>query len=244
MADPKIASDVSPFAHIGTALAGIWYYVKKIANSGLSAVVSGPVEITNDVGNPISVQGPVAEGQGASFNPVRQGWMAQDPSITLPPENSGDIVTPLTDLNKRSLNRQSDLISTNDSAAVIGQVLATDNAMSTFRTTALTNVAQSIKASGGNAYSFYAFNVNVTPVYLKFYNTASGSVVVGTTAVIDTIVVPAGDGTTPGVASGSLVDPLYPVQFATAISVAGVTGSADSDATAPTTSIYLKVWYK
>lgn len=189
-------------------------------------------------------EGGAAEGAAATGNPNRVGWMAQDPASPPSAESALDIVTPSTDLQKRALVRQADSSSTTDSASVLGQVLATDNALSTFRTTALTNAAQSVKASGGNLYSFYAINVNTVPVYLKLYNTASGSVVVGTTAIIDTICVPAGNGTTPGVASGSLVDPLYPNQFSTAISVAGVTGLADSDATAPATSIYLKAWYK
>jgi hypothetical protein len=47
--------------------------------------------------------------------------------------------------------------------------------------TALTNTAQAIKASAGQLYGWYIYNPNATATYVIIYNTAAGSVTVGTT---------------------------------------------------------------
>lgn len=106
-----------------------------------------------------------------------------------------------------------------------------NNAPSTARFTNLTNTAQSIKASSGNFYGLNVINTTASIAYIKLYNTASGSVTVGTTAVVNTYQIPA---------SGSLlIEPnSMPLQFfSTAISVACTTGSADSDTTAPASNL-------
>jgi hypothetical protein len=110
------------------------------------------------------------------------------------------------------------------------------------RTTALSSTAVAIKAAAGNLYGLNVINPNTVPVYLKLYNIAQGSVVVGTSTVLDTIMIPAGDGTTPGAV---ILTPdessLY--FFSTAISVAAVTGIADSSTAAPTTALIAKFIY-
>jgi hypothetical protein len=109
------------------------------------------------------------------------------------------------------------------------------------RTTALTNTPLAIKGAAGNLYGMNVINPNATPVYLKFYNVAAGSVVVGT-GIIDTIIVPAADGTNPGsIILTPEVVALY--FFSTAISVAAVTGIADADNTAPSTALTAKFIY-
>ena len=124
----------------------------------------------------------------------------------------------------------------------LGPVSA-DPGFTSFRTTALTSTAQAIKASGGNLYSVTLYNVNTVPVYVKFYNTAAGSVTVGTTAITHVIIVPPGDGTTPGavIMPAGLVTMKY---FSTAIAAACVTGLADNSTTAPSTAIYAEAEYK
>jgi hypothetical protein len=86
-------------------------------------------------------------------------------------------------------------------------------------------------------------NVNTVPVYVKFYNIAAASVTVGSSAVVLTIMVPAGDGVTPGM---FFMEPgLIPVEvFSTAISIACVTGLADNSNAAPSTAIHASVRYK
>jgi hypothetical protein len=58
--------------------------------------------------------------------------------------------------------------------------------------TALTNAAQAIKASSGTLQGWIVTNPNATNMWMQFYNTASGSVTVGTTNPLFTIQVPAG----------------------------------------------------
>ncbi len=112
------------------------------------------------------------------------------------------------------------------------------NAPDTIRITNLTNAAQAIKASAGNLYGWNIINPNTTVVYVKFYNTAAASVLVGTTAVVLTIMVPA---------SGSIyLEPSCIQQhFTTAIAVACVLNLADNDTTDPGASdIFIDVRYK
>lgn len=86
MADPDIASNVSPFADRGTAFAGIWYYVKKIANGGITVSV-GEVEVKNDVGNPIPTNlttvasAAVQTGTGTSGGTLRVTTASDSPDV-------------------------------------------------------------------------------------------------------------------------------------------------------------------
>lgn len=109
-----------------------------------------------------------------------------------------------------------------------------------FRGTALAATAVAVKASAGAVYAVNLINVNTVPVYVKFYDLAAGSVVVGTTVPVLTIAIPAGDGSTPGIVLGELV----PKSFAVAISVAAVTGLADSSTAAPSTAVHASLDYK
>lgn len=57
--------------------------------------------------------------------------------------------------------------------------------------TALTGTAQVIKASAGQVYGYYIYNPNTSAQYVHFYNTAAGSVTVGTTNPLFTLTIPA-----------------------------------------------------
>lgn len=57
--------------------------------------------------------------------------------------------------------------------------------------TILTNAAQAIKASAGVLGGWYIYNPNVTAVYISIYNTAAGSVTVGTTNPQMSLCIPA-----------------------------------------------------
>lgn len=85
-----------------------------------------------------------------------------------------------------------------------------------FETDALTAV-QSVKATAGAIYGYNATNTNASVCYLQIFNTASGSVTLGTTAPIITIGLPA-------TSSAHIMWP-YPIQFGTAISIAATTAS-------------------
>lgn len=106
-----------------------------------------------------------------------------------------------------------------------------------FRKTNLTNVAVGVKSSGGNVLGWNIINPNASAVYVKFFNKAFGSVVVGTDVPTLTLMIPA---------NGSVYQQPDCVQqeFTTAISIATTTGLADTDNTAPGTAIHINVKYK
>ena len=113
--------------------------------------------------------------------------------------------------------------------------LSTMNASSSDGGTALTSTAQAIKASAGNLYGYYIYNPNTVPIYVQFYNTASGSVTVGTTNPLFMLTIPAGSAANLMFTMG--------VAFSTAISWAAVMTTAGGN-TAPTTGLDAVAWYK
>lgn len=108
---------------------------------------------------------------------------------------------------------------------------------------ALSNTASAIKAAPGNILGYTLINPASSPVYIKFFNTAHGSVTVGSTAVVETIMVPANDGTDDG--QFVVVPGAFPCmeRFTTAISVAAVSGREDSNNVAPASGVYAKIYF-
>jgi hypothetical protein len=85
-------------------------------------------------------------------------------------------------------------------------------------------------------YGFNIINLDVLDLYVKIYNVAAGSVAPASDVPALTLFVPAG---------GSVFqEPICIVHtFATAISVRAVTGSGDTNTTAPTTSPIIEFKY-
>lgn len=81
--------------------------------------------------------------------------------------------------------------------------------------------AVSIKGSAGTLYGWNLYCNKATPVYIKFYNVASGSVTVGSTTPSFTVAVP------PGAVSNASLS----ATFGTAMSYALTGGIAESDTT-------------
>lgn len=100
--------------------------------------------------------------------------------------------------------------------------------------TALTNSAQAVKASAGQVGGWIIFNPNDETSFVNFYNTASGSVTVGTTNPLFHWPVPAG-------AAANIVSAIG-IPFGTAISISG-TKTAGSN-TAPDTAMEAVILYK
>jgi hypothetical protein len=98
----------------------------------------------------------------------------------------------------------------------------------------LVATAQAAKASAGVLYGYYAYNPEAAVTFVHFYNTAQGSVTVGTTNPLFTIAIPAG-------AAANLALP-YGIAFSTAITVAATTTAGGN--TAPSTGVSLVVFYK
>lgn len=119
----------------------------------------------------------------------------------------------------------------------------TDPGFGKFRNVAVSSTDVSIKPSQCAVYGYTFINYNTTAVYVKFYNGTTANVVVGTTTPQCMIMVPPGDGTTPGIVYLA-ADTVSYQYFQLACSIAVVTGSADNSTAAPGTPIYIEVLYK
>jgi len=99
----------------------------------------------------------------------------------------------------------------------------------------LVATSQAIKASAGQLYGYYAYNPEAAVTFVHFYNTASGSVTVGTTNPLFTIALPAG-------AAANMMFPMG-VTFSNAGWSCAATTTAGGN-TAPATGVSLVAWYK
>lgn len=94
--------------------------------------------------------------------------------------------------------------------------------------------AQEVKASAGSLYGYHLINPNTTIAYVQIFNTASGSVTVGTTTPIMLLAIPP---------QGSLEMVFtIPISFSTAIVYACTTTIGGN--TAMTTPPYGTFFYK
>lgn len=100
--------------------------------------------------------------------------------------------------------------------------------------TALTNSAQAIKASAGTLKGYYIYNPNSSAQFVQFYNTASGSVTVGTTNPLFMLTIPATSAANLWMTDG--------VAFSTAMSWAATSTAGGNGA--PTTALDAVAWYK
>lgn len=112
--------------------------------------------------------------------------------------------------------------------------LTTFNGTTSDGGTAVSTTAVAVKASAGQLYGWYYYNPNDEVVFVAFYNTAQGSVTVGTTNPLFQLALPAG-------AAGHVFPPIG-IAFSTAITVSS-TKTAGS-ATANDSQIDLVLWYK
>lgn len=106
-----------------------------------------------------------------------------------------------------------------------------------FRNTGLTSTAVAVKASAGAVWGWNFINVNTVPVYVKFYDALVGGTTVGTTTPLKVIAVPANGAFYLGrglVNHGS---------YATGITIAALTGLADSSTAAPTVAIHAEIGF-
>lgn len=98
----------------------------------------------------------------------------------------------------------------------------------------LVATAQAAKASAGQVYGWYMYNPESAATFVHFYNTAQGSVTVGTTNPLFSIQLPA--------TSASNVAFPHGIPFSTAITVAATTTAGGN--TAPATGVSLELFYK
>lgn len=105
-----------------------------------------------------------------------------------------------------------------------------------FRNLAANSTAVAIKGSAGVLWSFNIINLATTDIYIKIYNIAAASVNPASDVPVMTLLVPTGGAIfqEPACALDSL---------GTAISVRAVTGSGDTNTTAPSTSPIIEIKY-
>lgn len=105
---------------------------------------------------------------------------------------------------------------------------------STKYTGSITNTAVAVDASAGTLWGYYFYNPNASVCYVQFWNTAQGSVTVGTTAPVLTLGIPATSAANVQLAVGDA--------YSTAITIAATTARAGG--TACGSNVDANVWYK
>lgn len=122
----------------------------------------------------------------------------------------------------------------NDKAKVVLGANATDNGPDPYFDSDGDNTAQALKASAGNLYKINVYNPNTAIAFVQLFDTAAGSVTVGTTTPVYVIPVPS---------EGFTIEDFVPgLSFGTAITYActtTATGSGD-----PTTGLTLSATFK
>jgi len=99
-------------------------------------------------------------------------------------------------------------------------------------------VAEGIKASSAKVYSVIIDNtLNVAATYVKLWNVASGSVVVGTTAPDEVIYAPAGVITTHSMFTGAAAGKT----FGTALTAAAVTTGGTAGVSNPSSAVAVTI---
>jgi hypothetical protein len=128
---------------------------------------------------------------------------------------------------------------TNAGTFVVQDNPQTSGGLTTFHLVgAATDNATNVKASAGQVYHITAFNLNASPRYLKFHNTA-GTPTAGA-GVVRTVMIP---GNTSG--SGAVIPVPYGFAFGTGIGITIVTGIEDSNTTAISASeVVIDIGYK
>lgn len=128
-----------------------------------------------------------------------------------------------------------DLSTNNDvtvSTAATGGA-STINSTSSDGGTALTNSAQAIKASAGSLVGYFIYNANSQVAYVQFYNTAQGSVTVGTTNPLFMLAIPPSSAANLWMVGG--------IAFGTAMSWAATSTAGGNGALS--TSLDAVCWY-
>lgn len=116
----------------------------------------------------------------------------------------------------------------------------TTTGLSLYQNLDLDNTKVAMKASAGTIYGWHITNDTTAPIYVKFWNVASGSVTVGTTAATMVLEVPGSStehrGVTVSIPAG--------IKFDTAITIACTTGVATASNSDPgANGCVITIWY-
>lgn len=114
---------------------------------------------------------------------------------------------------------------------------ATGESLDTFFSIDLDETEEDIKGTAGKIYGYYIYNSTAATLYVRFYNSTSAGVTVGTTAAILVIPIPAGAAANCSFPQG--------IGFSTALCAAATTGVAANDTGAPAANaLVINVFYK
>jgi hypothetical protein len=112
----------------------------------------------------------------------------------------------------------------------------TSGGLSVFQSLDLDETEEDIKTSAGQIYGWHIMNTTAATLYVKFYNDTAANVVVGTTATVFVLAIPAGSGAIQTIPGG--------IAFSAAISAAATTGVAANDTGAPAANaLVITVFY-
>jgi hypothetical protein len=182
---------------------------------------------------------------GTTTNAEKIAWVAANLPQSIAVSNT--VATNLTQVNGTAVATQNGnytagtqrvIVATNQPPLTLKpQGNGSENALTRYRNTALSNTAQTIKSSAGNIYGVNIINPGASIAYVKFFDAAS--VTVGTTAPVFVLQVAAGAQVIIG------NDNVVPLEFfqTNSIKVAAVTTLADAGNTAPSTALYIEVKY-
>lgn len=112
-----------------------------------------------------------------------------------------------------------------------------------YRNTALSSTKQAVKAGPGDIWGWNFINENTVDVYVKIYNALVGDVIVGTTTPLLTILVPAASSSSNGMFYQDMQSQPQ-ARCDVGITIACVTGLADSSTAAPSTAIHAGMRYQ
>lgn len=116
----------------------------------------------------------------------------------------------------------------------------TPTGLTEFNDTAIGNTADAIKASSTRLYSVIIDNsLNSGAIYVKLFNLAAGSVVVGTTAPDEIIYVPGSSVVTQNYFTAAAAGKI----FASALSAICVTAGGTAGSTAPSSNVNFTAQY-
>lgn len=106
-----------------------------------------------------------------------------------------------------------------------GELIVENQPWTAFSALDLDETEEEVKDEPGRVGGWYIYNAAATAVFVKFYNATAASVEVGTTTSQFTVGIPAGQAANVEFARG--------IEFDTAITIAAVTGAADSSSFGP-----------
>jgi hypothetical protein len=176
----------------------------------------------------LKVEGPVRASDG-SGNPITSTASALDVNIKSGANFNG----------QAAMAGSSPVVIASDQSPVAIKGSTTGGATNLHFFSGTSTAAVAIKASAGTLYGIQAINTGASPIYMKIYNVAAASVVVGTTVPLVTMPIP----TTATTGAGIVVPFPFGVAFGTAISFNLTGAAADGDTSAPIAGTTINVQF-